>query len=93
MAINDIIKYSSSTLDYEWDWSDWLGTDTISSVTWTVPSQFTSTSHSNTTTTATIWLAGLSETGTPGTKYELACTVVTANGRTETRKRPVIYRS
>jgi hypothetical protein len=99
MAINVITKDSSSTLDYKWNWLPWLtdpvtgDVDSIATVTWTIPSQITSTNQTNTTTTATIWLAGLSETGTPGTKYELGCTVVTTGGRTEFQSRPVIYRS
>ena len=71
----------NAVLDYMVDWSDWLGTDTIASVTWTVPTGITKTSQTNTTTTATAWMSG----GSVGSDYALGCKVVTAGGRTDER--------
>lgn len=76
-------KDPEATLDYtvDWDGDDWLGSDTISSVTWTVPAGLANTSTSNTTTTATIWLSG----GTADQDYDVECKIVTAGGRTDER--------
>jgi len=74
-------KDPSAVLDYQFDWSAWLGTDTIASSTWTVPTGITKDSSSNTTTTATVWLSG----GTADTNYECANTIVTASARTDQR--------
>lgn len=74
-------KDPQATLDYRIDWSAWLGTDTISAVTWTVPSGITQTATSNTTTTATVWLAG----GEAGTDYVVTCRVTTTAGRVDER--------
>lgn len=67
-------------LDYLVDWSDQLDTgDTISTSGWTVtPSGPTLSIQSNTTTTATTFLAG----GTSGVDYTLENTITTAGGRT-----------
>ena len=76
------IKDPNAVLDYQIDWSDWLGsTDTISTSAWTVSSGITKASESNTTTTATVWLSG----GTAGSNYTAANRIVTAGGRTEDR--------
>lgn len=73
-------KDPNATLDYTFDWSDWLpSADTISSVAWQVSPGLTTASVSNTTTTATIWLSG----GTEGEKYSVRCRITTAAGRIE----------
>lgn len=74
-------KDPDATLDYEVDWSDWLGEDTISSVAWTAPAGLTQESSENTTTTATIWLSG----GTAGAYYSVVCRVTTVAGRIDDR--------
>lgn len=74
-------KDPQATLDYRVNWAPWLGTDTISAVTWTVPSGITQTATSNTTTTATVWLAG----GEAGTDYTVTCRVTTTAGRVDER--------
>ena len=74
-------KDPSAVLDYTIDWSTWLGSDTISTSSWTVESGITKDSDNNTTTTATIWLSG----GTAGTDYTVTNTIVTAGGRTDQR--------
>jgi len=75
------VKDPSAVLDYRIDWSTWLGADTISIVTWSVPTGITKVSSSNDSTSATIWLSG----GTAGTIYEVTCRIVTAGGRTDDR--------
>ena len=74
-------KDPDAVLDYEADWSAWLGSDTIESSSWTVPTGLTKDSEANTTTTATVWLSG----GTAETIYDVINRIVTAGGRTEDR--------
>ena len=74
-------KDPNATLDYQINWSLWLGTDTIVTSTWVVPTGITRVSDSNGTTTTTIWLSG----GTVSHDYELTNRIVTAAGRTEDR--------
>jgi hypothetical protein len=77
-------KDPASILDYVFDWSTYLGTDTISTSSWSVtPSGLTITSPAatNTTTTATVWASS----GTVGVIYILTNHITTAGGRTEER--------
>ena len=74
-------KDPDAKLDYQIDWSTWLGTDTISTSSWAVDTGLTKVSESNTTTTATVWLSG----GTLNQEYSAINTVVTAAGRTDQR--------
>lgn len=71
-----LLKDPDAVLDYQHDWSTWLGSDTISTSTW-IASGLTVDSDSNTTTTATVWLSG----GTPGQVITITNRVVTAGGR------------
>lgn len=66
--------------DYVVDWSALLGTDTISTSTWSVVEgvALTIDSDSNDDTTTTVWLSG----GTVGSNCELLNRVTTAGGRT-----------
>lgn len=75
------VKDPDSVLDYQENWATWLGSDTISASTWTVPTGITKDSDTNTTTTTTIWLSG----GTAGEAYTLTNRIVTAGGRTSDR--------
>lgn len=75
------LKDPNATVDYAVDWSDWLGSDTISSVAWTVPDGITKSAETNTTTKATIWLSG----GSVGNKYDVVCRITTSDGRTDDR--------
>ena len=72
-------KDPDAVKDYGINWADWLGADTISTSTWTVPATITKDSDSKTTTTTTIWLSG----GAAGTVYALTNHIVTAGGRKE----------
>lgn len=77
---NQFTKDPDDVLDFELDWSSWLGTsETINTSTWTVATGITKDSDTNTTTTATIWLSG----GTHGTAYQLTNRIVTNQGRTK----------
>ena len=71
----------SAVLDYAEDWADWIGADTIASVTWAVPAGLTITAQANTTTKATVWLSGF----VLGSTYEVSCRITTAAGRVDTR--------
>lgn len=74
------IKDPDAVLDYQFDWSTWLDSDTISSYTVTV-SGVTLDSDSNTTTAVTAWVSG----GTQGSTATIQCRIVTAGGRTDDR--------
>lgn len=78
MALTWPFKDPDEVLDYILDWTDRLGTDTVATSTWTVPTGITQNSDSATTTTTTIWLQG----GTEGESYSFVNRVVTAAGRT-----------
>jgi hypothetical protein len=73
---DDVLDY---LVDFGVDEDDWLGSDTLSAVTWTVPTGITKVAQVNTTTTATIWLSG----GTAGAVYTIGIRVTTAGGRTK----------
>ena len=79
--IHTFTKDPNAVLDYTINWSLYLGSDTISTSTFTVEAGLTKNSESNTTTTSTVWLSG----GTDGTNYSVACRIVTAAGRTDDR--------
>ena len=81
-ANNLFIKDPLGNLDYTIDWSEWLVTDTIDSVTWNVPIELTGSMESQTGTTATIFLAS----GSLGITYSVTCEIVTAMGRTDARE-------
>lgn len=70
-----------ATLDYVLAWGTWLGTDTIVSVAWTVPTGLTLESSSATTTTATAWISG----GTADEDYVVGCRITTTAGRVDER--------
>lgn len=82
-VLRTFIKDPDARLDYTIDWATngWLGSDTIASVAWTVPTGLTSDANTSTTTTATIWLLG----GTANTDYDVACKITTTAGRTDER--------
>ena len=74
-----VTKDADSTLDYIFDFSNWLNADTISSHTCTVDTGLTKNSSVATATQVTAWLAG----GTVGNSYKVKCQVVTNGGRTD----------
>jgi len=85
---NIFVKDPQAILDYSVDWTDWLETDTISGVAWTVPTGITQTAVSNTTKIATIWLSG----GTAGVSYDITCRITTNGGRTDERSISIMVR-
>lgn len=74
-------KRAAEVLDFQIDWSDFLGADTISTSTWAVDAGLTKNSDTHGTTTTTIWLSG----GTANTNYKCTNTIVTASARTAVR--------
>lgn len=82
------IKDPDSILDYSFDWSEWLGADTISSYVITV-SGVTLDSDSNTATAVTVWLSG----GAAGTVATVECEITTAGGRTCERTMKIVIQN
>lgn len=74
-------KHPGAVLDYQFDWGNWLGADTIETSQWSVGTGLTKDSDDNTNSTATVWLSG----GTDGTSYQVTNTITTAQGRTESK--------
>lgn len=70
-------KDPAEKLDYTFDWTAWLGTDTIQTYTVTVPTGITKISDSVNAGKVVVWLSG----GTVGTMYNIVCHVITAAGR------------
>lgn len=76
------VKDPEAVLDYSVDWSKWLASDQIETSTWFVSDPALQQSDdSNTTTRATIWVAG----GAAGQSYTVANRITTSGGRTEER--------
>lgn len=68
-------------LDYFFDWSAWLLTDTISSATVTASAGLTLESFTQTATSVTAWVSG----GISGQPYEVTCKITTTSGRVAER--------
>lgn len=75
------IKDPGATLDYGWDWTDWLAGDTITTSSWTVPAPLTASSPGADTTTTVVWIEG----GVTETTYTVVNHIVTAAGREDDR--------
>ena len=76
-----VTKDPQAILDYGFRYSGWLGIDTITASTWTVPTGLTKVSDSFTATTATIWLSG----GAISEQYQVVNKIVTVGQRTDER--------
>lgn len=76
-----IIKDPAATLDYQMDWSEWLGEDTITASSWTVPPELVQVTHTHTDTAAVVWVSG----GAAGSSYNLVNQITTAGGRIDER--------
>ncbi len=81
MSLARRVKDPDAILDYGFDWSLWLDTDTISTSTWIVPAGLTKDSQTNTTTTTTVWLSG----GADGVTYSIINRITTVAGRGDDR--------
>jgi hypothetical protein len=82
------------TVDYSINWANDLGSDTISTSTWTFDVANTDTAlvksnPTKTDTTTTIWLNG----GTNGVVYSIRNTIVTAGARTFERTAKITVRN
>lgn len=75
------VKDPAAVKDYTLDWTAWLGADTISSSTWTVPTGLIKVSSGSTDNVSAVWLGG----GTVGERYLVSNKIVTSGGRTEVR--------
>lgn len=78
MGIERRYKDPDEIVNFGIDWEDYLGTDTISGSSWTVPSGITQVGSSFTTTQATIKLSG----GTVGSIYRISNRITTSAGET-----------
>jgi len=78
-----IVKDPNATLDYTFNWSDWLDqvSDTIASVVWVVGSPLVKTSESFSALAATVWVSG----GVVGTTIPITCRITTLGGRIDDR--------
>lgn len=78
MALNWPQKKTGERLDYTLNWAKALGTDVVSTSTWTISdSGLTTDANAHTPTTTTIWLIG----GTANQTYTVTNTMTTAGGR------------
>jgi len=76
------LKDPDATLDFGFDWSDWLARgETITASEWVVDDGITEESDENTTTVTKVWLSG----GTVGETYEATNRVTTSAGRIDDR--------
>jgi hypothetical protein len=80
-----VSKSSVADLDYQIDWSQWLGSDTIISSTWTVDPDSGLTAHSDSVSggKTTVWLSGGSSS--PVSYHLVVNRITTAAGRTDQR--------
>ena len=75
-------KSQAARLDFEFDWSDWLGPrDAIEVASFTVDAGVTVESQSHNGRTATVWLSG----GEMYDCYGVRCSIRTQGGRTDHR--------
>ena len=90
-----IEKSNSGVLSYVLDYTDWLGTDTISTSSWAISSisgdstPLAADSNSKTTTKTTVVLSA----GTVGKIYTATNTIVTAGSLTEKRHFRVVVKN
>lgn len=83
-------KDPDDVLDYPVSWAEVMAadSDTIQTVTWTIPDDLTLESQSNSTTVAVAWISG----GEAGTRYEIGCRIQTVGGRTYDRTIELVVR-
>lgn len=74
-------KDALSTLDYVWDWTTWLDSDTITDHQFIVPVGMNYVSSIELSGEITVWLSG----GVSGLTYIVTCIITTALGRNEPR--------
>jgi hypothetical protein len=87
--VNTYAKDPDAVLDYQVDWSAWLGVGEEILTSQMIPEDgITVDSDSNTTTTATVWLSG----GTAGEAYEVTNRITTTQARTDDRTLRIVVR-
>lgn len=69
--ISDYVKFPLEVKEVTLDWSSFVGSDTISTSSWSVPSGITNAGDTNNTTSTTIYLSG----GTSGNQYAITNTI------------------
>lgn len=77
-------KDIDAVLDYMWDWSDWLGFDSIEAtngITFTTTDELVVDAHSETGGKITAWISG----GILNNPGIVTCKIVTTEGRTDKR--------
>lgn len=75
-------KDPEAVLDYEWDWTEWLGTDTIdTALVGVVAGDVVIDDFSNTINKVTAWISG----GTLNEPTVVTCSITTGEGRTDER--------
>jgi len=89
MSYTSFVKSPWGVVDYEMDWSEWLGVDTISQSEWVFPTGITKDSDTHTTTTATAWVSG----GTEGKSYLIVNKITTAGNRKEQKTIEIVINS
>lgn len=83
------VKDPQAVLDFNWDWSAWLGEDEeISTSTVTPDPGLSVTQTSAKDGIVTAWLSG----GAQGTDYTVACAITTSAGRADTRRLTISVR-
>jgi hypothetical protein len=74
-------KDPDAVLDYDWDWTEWLGNDTIDSFSVIVPTGMTLADATQADGVVKAWLSG----GVAKTSYVVTCQITTLGGRTDER--------
>lgn len=79
---SSFLKDPDATLDFVFDWSDWLQSgETISSYIITTDSGITNEGDDESDGIVTVWLSG----GTAGARYSVACKITTSLNRIDER--------
>lgn len=79
-------KDPDSTLDYTFDWSDWLADgETIASQTVDTETGLTEESIAASSSAVTVWVSG----GTVGNQYSVACKITTDNNPARVDERTI----
>ncbi|SAL19744.1 hypothetical protein AWB68_00681 [Caballeronia choica] len=81
-AAPSFVKDPVSVLDFQWDWSEWLGEgETLSDKDVSADDGVTVNSSSIDGPVVSAWIAG----GTSGKSYNVKCKVTTSSGRVDAR--------
>jgi len=79
---NVFIKDPDATLDYGFDWSQWLQIgESLYSFVVSATTGITVASSASTTGSVIVWLSG----GTSGSRYDIACKITTTDNRIDER--------